>query len=552
MGLAKQMVGYTANIPGTKARKARLRRLVLAMVRQIEIETRRGDTTASSAGSTLSLGDVPCLFGTLTSQRYHWDEVIRIIAQVEGIVDYKCLSRSKRRELVNKYPLFVAWYCSVRLELTLKAIVVPIFGASAYIAVFEWSPTGGMVHLHYVLWKPGAPRFDLRAQRLQERAQELRKAGLNAAGVVRCRIDDVIDFFAKYISEWNPNKSHEGKEEGDHVAERVNEAQEHTASLSVEEMLRLLEDEMSEERHEYYKRAVRTEQLHDFHYPDPLGPPNPAQPCARLLKGTLNMWYCSNGYPRDEVFDTCDRSVAQDALRPDLWRCNLCRNCPVMNSHMPLATVGCQSNTDGQPVVTKHQSEMYCCKYVSKHSKRLGTRAALFDVIDDMERKDASAKEKFGDDFEQSKLGSKLHRTFMAEIGEEMCQSEVAHHANRCPEYFCSRPEKQVHVYKKALALVTANKNDLDADACDDAVAAPSTAAESSGKREHKRDTQQKITTKPNDLELYERRSLYEFPEGTGLSEDLPPKDTPEEQIAAISLYDFSVWCIITEAKRRI
>ena len=211
-GLAKQMVGYTANIPGTKARKARLRRLVLAMVRQIEIETRRGDTTSSSPGSTLSLGDVPCLFGTLTSQRYHWDEVIRIIAQVEGIVDYKCLSRSKRRELVNKYPLFVAWYCSVRLELTLKAIVVPIFGASAYIAVFEWSPTGGMVHLHYVLWKPGAPRFDLRAQRLQERAQELRKAGLNAAGVVRCRIDDVIDFFAKYISEWNPNKSPEGKE----------------------------------------------------------------------------------------------------------------------------------------------------------------------------------------------------------------------------------------------------------------------------------------------------------------------------------------------------
>ena len=70
-GLAKQMVGYTANIPGTKARKARLRRLVLAMVRQIEIETRRGDTTGSSAGSTLTLGDVPCLFGTLTSQRYH-------------------------------------------------------------------------------------------------------------------------------------------------------------------------------------------------------------------------------------------------------------------------------------------------------------------------------------------------------------------------------------------------------------------------------------------------------------------------------------------------
>ena len=59
-----------------------------------------------------------------------------------------------------------------------------------------------------------------------------------------------------------------------------------------------------------------------------------------------------------------------------------------------------------------------------------------------MERKDASAKEKFGDDFEQSKLGSKLHRTFMAEVGEEMCQSEVAHHANRCPEYFYLAPRE--------------------------------------------------------------------------------------------------------------
>ena len=106
-GLAKQMVGYTANIPGTKANKARLRRVILAMVRQIEIETRRDDASTTRADGTCSLGDVPCLFGTLTSQRYHWDEIIRIIAQVEGIEDHKSLSKSKRREIVNKYPLFV-------------------------------------------------------------------------------------------------------------------------------------------------------------------------------------------------------------------------------------------------------------------------------------------------------------------------------------------------------------------------------------------------------------------------------------------------------------
>jgi hypothetical protein len=66
--LSKKMVGYTQNIPGTRASKTRLRKIILAMVRQIEIETHR---------EPHNLGDVPCLFGTLTSQRYHWDEVIR-------------------------------------------------------------------------------------------------------------------------------------------------------------------------------------------------------------------------------------------------------------------------------------------------------------------------------------------------------------------------------------------------------------------------------------------------------------------------------------------
>ena len=287
--LSKQMVGYTANIPGTKASKARLRRLILAMVRQIEIETRRGGVAAERDSGDISLGDAPCLFGTLTSQRYQWDEIIRVIAEVEGMEKdaYKSLTRNKRRELVNKYSLFVAWYCSVRLELTLKTIVVPIFGASAYMAVFEWSPTGGMVHLHYVLWRPGAPRFDLRAEKLTRQAEALRKAGLAAAGVASCKIDDVVDFFSKYVSEWNPNKNDQGVEEKCYVAERVNETQQHPASVSVEEMLRLLQDEMSDERRDYYKRTVRTEHMHDFHYPDPCGAPNPSQPCARLLKLSL-------------------------------------------------------------------------------------------------------------------------------------------------------------------------------------------------------------------------------------------------------------------------
>ena len=209
--LAKQMVGYTANIPGTKASKAHLRKLMLAMVRQIEIETREAGSTGSEDG--VRLGDVPLFFGTLTSQRHLWDGLLRVLAQVEGVEEYRSLSKSKRRELVNKYPLFVAWYCAVRLELALKTVVVPHFGAHAYVGVFEWSPSGGMVHLHYVLWKSGAPRFDVRAEKLEMQAEALRKAGLMAGGTAECRIDDVVDFFAEYIPEWNPNKTNEGVEE---------------------------------------------------------------------------------------------------------------------------------------------------------------------------------------------------------------------------------------------------------------------------------------------------------------------------------------------------
>ena len=173
--LSERLIGYTASIPGTKASKKRLRRLILSMVHQLEVET-------ANRGGIVSSGDIPCLFGTLTSQRYQWDEVIRIIAHVEGIEDYTSLSKSKRRELVNKYPLFVSWYCAVKLELVLKTVVVPIFGGHAYVAVFEWSPTGGMLHLHYVMWKAGAPRFDLQAEALLGRARALQKAGLVAGG----------------------------------------------------------------------------------------------------------------------------------------------------------------------------------------------------------------------------------------------------------------------------------------------------------------------------------------------------------------------------------
>ena len=70
-----------------------------------------------------------------------------------------------------------------------------------------------------------------------------------------------------------------------------------------------------------------------------------------------------------------------------------------------------------------------------------------------MNLKDQDGRGKQGEYWEDAKLGGQLHKAFMAEIGEEMCQAEVAHHANRIPEFFVSRRVKSVHLYRKLLAL---------------------------------------------------------------------------------------------------
>ena len=45
--------------------------------------------------------------------------------------------------------------------------------------------------------------------------------------------------------------------------------------------------------------------------------------------------------------------------------------------------------------------------------------------------------------------------------------------------------------------------------------------------------------TKMSDVELYENRTEFEFDDGAGLSEHLPKAETPEQQVADASLYDF-------------
>ena len=223
-------------------------------------------------------------------------------------------------------------------------------------------------------------------------------------------------------------------------------------------MLEILQPENTEKLQAYYQELVRAEHMHDYHYPDPNGPPNPTQPCAVLLKGTSNMYYCKNGYPRDLILQPSFAMVKQDELRPDLWRAHLSRNCPIMNSHQPIATIGNQANTDLSGVLTRNQVDTYLTKYCTKPSANYGSRNVLYDVYEDMQKKDAKLDGDTATADAQAKLGPKIHKAFMAEAGAEMCQSEVAHHANRCPEYLCSRPVKDVHFYKQSLAISEPSK----------------------------------------------------------------------------------------------
>ena len=387
-----------------------------------------------------------------------------------------------------------------------------------------------MVHIHYVLCIPGAPRFDDRSEILKARAAELRR-GASTKGVEQaCDISDILEFFSKYVNEWNLNKDDSAQELVDHVAERVNQSKRHPASYSAEEMIELLQPGNADKLEEYYKLLVRAEHMHDYHYPDANGPPNSSQACAVLVRGTTNMFHCKNGYPRDLILQPCFAMVKQDDLRPDLWRAHLERNCPTMNSHQPVATIGNQANTDKSGVLTRNQVDMYLTKYCAKPSGNYGCRNVLYDVYEDMQKKDARLEEDTTEDT-QAKLGPKMHRAFMAEAGAEMCQAEVAHHANRSPEYLCSRPVKDVHLYKQSLAISDPSKRRKAAKKAEDEAEEPWAVddLEPSAKR----------ATKPSDLEVYEKRTKLYFAEGTPLSPDLPEAGTPEEQVEAACVYDF-------------
>ena len=79
-------------------------------------------------------------------------------------------------------------------------------------------------------------------EKFLEKAKTLRKANMVSAAYAQTeKMDDILDFFERYVSEWNPSKDDRGQDLVDVEAERVNRANvRHTAAATVEEMLELL------------------------------------------------------------------------------------------------------------------------------------------------------------------------------------------------------------------------------------------------------------------------------------------------------------------------
>ena len=145
-----------------------------------------------------------------------------------------------------------------------------------------------------------------------------------------------------------------------------------------------------------------------------------------------------------------------------------------------------------------------------------------------MKARDERSWEKNPETFEATKLGSKMHKAFMAEVGEEMCQAELAHHANQSPEYLLSRPLKDVYLYKSAQAIHSTTKQPPAWDAEEWPQDGHWHAGDNAGDGDQhdaegawKSTATKNFKSKPSDVSVYEGRWKYDFYKDTPCSKRL-------------------------------
>ena len=209
------MVGYAQNVPGSPGEMQKLRGHLTAMIDQIYADTRR----------------LPLLFSTATSATTHWwhlhrllpvgrasdverlglrdsddedhrlaeddcnrvadgDQVAKRRNWVEDTVSWKTHGDpnggawqlpgvQQRRAAVKRFPVVVAWFGQLRLELVRRYGAQEMMNVIESYDVTEWSKTGGNMHKHSIDWVVDETPCDIDAEMasIQEELDKRHKEG---------------------------------------------------------------------------------------------------------------------------------------------------------------------------------------------------------------------------------------------------------------------------------------------------------------------------------------------------------------------------------------
>ena len=517
--IVKRMIGFTQDIPGSAGEMMKLRFRLTAMINQIYADT----------------GKLPLLFSTITSANSHWWHLHRLLPTrriadegarhgdeeshteaeneignaCEGSVPARSLHKRNwvvdagawgtcgspngdswdlptlqvRRSAVRRFPMAVAWFGQMRLELVRRYVATELCNVTDSYDVSEWSKTGGNLHKHSIDWTVDSTPLDLDSemQCLQTEVAKRVEAGCTDARLHLRGVTEFIKIAEAYVSEWNECKGADGQanELAREVREYVDRG-DHPAAVSHADLMYMCgrndavpgvtdvcpgptpttplslaeaNDSETEARPLSHTDAARRRRrlhiaalsqsvcMHDMHRPHQEGPPHAAAACARVVGANEDVGdpghiVCANGYPMELVRRFSEERIEPDDRRPDLFHARLARNCKLAvggNKHMRFAS----GSNEATKIITHRRGAVdYVAKYQTDPSKAGGgEHSHQQEVVRALDKMEAAGKT----------FGAVLTPTFMKMMGNEAYPiTKVFHYLLRLPTAHFSRDFKNL------------------------------------------------------------------------------------------------------------
>ena len=482
--LMQKVIKASANIPGTIGSKQEIKQKLEAMAYQIDEEVEQ----------------IPGWFTTTSSAIYwNYQQFRWIVEWLAALGEAKLLlplDEKTMRDLAARFPLIVAYFSAVRLELLMRFSIEMVKNDSAEdpatspgsmdaCAVFEWGQ-GGIPHTHGFQWGPKSVRID---NVLDELGEGDNVVGQKAALVEACQ--DLIDYCKERHSEWHPGidspeEFHRASELNgdskrlgilhDDYMEILRHAQQSqcatTDSASGNDKADIVGgpvDASNEGEHascppvdrdnaqqqgkptsgsaappawarsppmELVKNLLESVQFHDNHYPSPLGPPAPSQRCCKMDPKSGRL-LCGKCFPREPE---SAESLRKDIGGRDITKYYGKRNNAFLNGCRPARLLAALSNCDDSPVTTLDALINYCSKYAAKGED---IKVETFDAAL------SAAKD-------QMKGGRSVLCKFFNKIiacSNMISANEVCHHFLELPEMIATREFAAVSLGPKARVI---------------------------------------------------------------------------------------------------